>query len=92
MEDKFIFNGDPATFISALTVVSLVISLRRRSKNIGKHTCNSFCRTSPKLQIICPMQEIDRSLTSWSISDVFKREYVQLYNGTAYTPKLKSSL
>lgn len=83
MEDKLIFNGDPATLISDLTVVSLVISLRRRSKNIGKHTCNSLCNTSPRLHIICPIQEIDRSFTSWSISDVFRREYVQLYNGTA---------
>lgn len=86
------FNGDPATLISALTVVSLVISFRKRSKNIGKHTSNSLCRTSPKLHIICPIQEIDRSFTSWSISDVFKREYVQLYNDTAYNTKLNSSL
>jgi len=92
IEVKSIFNGDPATLISALTVVSLVISLRKRSKNMGKQTCNSFCNTSPKLQIICPIQEIERSFTSWSISDVFKRAYVQLYNGTAYTAKLNSSL
>lgn len=91
MEDKLIFNGELATLISALTVVNLVISLRRRSKKMGRHICTSFCSTSPKLHIICPIQEIDLSFTSWSISDVFKREYVQLYNGTAYKAKLNSN-
>lgn len=38
---KSIRRGDPATFVSAFTVVSLVISFLRRSKNMGRHVCSS---------------------------------------------------
>lgn len=57
-------SGDAAIHVRALTVVSLVISLRNLSKKIGKHMCNSSDKMSPKCARICPIDAIALSLTS----------------------------
>lgn len=61
-------NGDAAIEIIALTALKRVTSLRRRSKNIGRHTFSSLFNMSPILARIWPMQAIARSFTSWSTS------------------------
>jgi len=50
--------------VRALTVVSLVISLRNLSRKIGRHTCSLSDKVSPKCARICPMQAIALSFTS----------------------------
>ena len=47
-----------------LTAVSLVISLRSRSKSSGRDVPSSFFKWSPRIEITRPMQDIAHSFTS----------------------------
>ncbi len=68
MTRRSIFNGELEIDVIALTVVNRRISFFNLSRNMGRQLGSSVCRLSPRCAIICPMQEMALSFTSWSIS------------------------
>ncbi len=54
----------PAIIVRAFTVVSLVISFFNRSRKIGRLLLRSGPRLSPRLQMICPLEDSEES--TWS--------------------------
>lgn len=78
-----------AILVMALTQVSRVISFRRRSKSKGKLCWSSVSIWSPNVYIICPIQVMALSLTSWSMSAAFSLIIVDSYIGLINGIKLK---